>query len=260
MVKLNSTANSAAVGAGLVAGSLGLALLPGVLSVIAGSADIIGFLGFGGLFTAHITGNLAILAAHVASGGTAQVAQILSVPVFVAAVGLTRLLAVGLESIGFAALRPLLLLQFLLLVGFLALSVAAGPHMDTNATNAILAGMFGVSAMAVQNALGQISLAGSPPTAVMTGNVTRFTMDLAEALGARDPGTVAGARTRVKRTGQAILCFAIGCGLGGLCLMLVGLWSLALPTGFALIALLLVLPHPIQLPRGPFLLSRRKIP
>src|SRR5258705_3866739 len=153
MVKLNSTANSATVGAGLVAGSLGLELLPGVLSVIAGSADIIGFLGLGGLFTAHITGSLAILAAHVASGGTAQVAQILSVPVFIVAVCLTRLLAVGLESIWLATLRPLLLLQFLLLAAFFALSVAAGPHLDATATNAILAGMLGVSAMAVQNAL-----------------------------------------------------------------------------------------------------------
>lgn len=49
--------------------SLGTKLLPSVLSVTAGSVDVIGFLGLGGLFTAHITGNLAILAAHVVSGG-----------------------------------------------------------------------------------------------------------------------------------------------------------------------------------------------
>jgi uncharacterized membrane protein YoaK (UPF0700 family) len=256
MSALNSTANPATDGAAPVAGSPGLALLPGVLSVIAGSADIIGFLGFGGLFTAHITGNLAILAANVASGGTAQVAQILSVPVFIVAVGLTRLLAVGLESIGLATLRPLLLLQFLLLVGFLALSIAAGPHMDTTATNAILAGMLGVSAMAVQNALGQISLAGTPPTAVMTGNVTRITMDIAEVLLARDPGAVAGARTRAKRTGQAILGFAIGGGLGALCLVTMGLWSLALPAGLALLALAIVLP-PTPPGRRPFSLRRK---
>src|SRR5467141_3097946 len=126
MFALNPEAIPTTDGAAPVAHSLGTALLPGVLSVIAGSADIIGFLGLGGLFTAHITGNLAILAAHVASGGTAQVAQILSVPVFIVAVGLTRLLAGGLESIGLATLRPLLILQFLLLVGFLALSIAAG--------------------------------------------------------------------------------------------------------------------------------------
>ncbi len=257
MVALNSMANPATDGAALVAGSLGLALLPGVLSVVAGSTDIIGFLGLGGLFTAHITGNLAILAANIASSGTAQVAQILSVPVFIVAVGLTRLLAVGLESIGLATLRPLLVLQFLLLAGFFALSVAAGPHIDTTATNAIFAGMIGVSAMAVQNALVQISLAGTPPTAVMTGNVTRFTMDVTEVLLGRDPGAVARARTRAKRAGQAIAGFAVGCGLGAVCEVTMGLWSLALPAGLALLALAIVLP-PIAPLRGRHFSLHRK--
>src|SRR5258706_4289129 len=248
MVALNSMANPATDGAALVAGSLGLALLPGVLSVVAGSTDIIGFLGLGGLFTAHIPGNLAILAANVASGGTAAVAQILSVPVFIVAVGLTRLLAVGLESIGLATLRPLLLLQFLLLAGFFAISVAAGPHIDTTATNAILAGMIGVSAMAVQNALVQISLVGTPPTAVMTGNVTRFTMDVAEVLLGRDPDAVAKARTPAKRTAHAIVRFDVGCGLGAECEDTIRLLSIALPACVALLALAIVLP-PVASPR-----------
>jgi hypothetical protein len=125
---------------------------------------------------------LVILAAHIVGGGEAQIAPMLSVPVFIVMVGLTRLLAGGLASIGLASLRPLLLLQFLLLAGFLVLCVAAGPRIDPNATNAILAGMLGVSAMAVQNALVQISLKGAPSTAVMTSNVTRFAIDVGEVL------------------------------------------------------------------------------
>jgi hypothetical protein len=50
-----------------------------VLDVI-GSSDVISFLGLGGLFTAHITGNLVILAAHVLGGEPAQVTLMLSVP------------------------------------------------------------------------------------------------------------------------------------------------------------------------------------
>jgi hypothetical protein len=46
----------------------------------------------------------------------------------------------------------------LLLAGFLAVCVAAGPRIEPNAASAGLAGMLGVSAMAVQNALLQISL------------------------------------------------------------------------------------------------------
>src|SRR6267378_8605998 len=167
--------------------SLSAKLIPTVLSIIAGSVDTIGFLGLGGLFTAHVTGNLVILAAHLVSGSGAPVAPMLSVPMFVVALGLTRLLAGALERMGFASLRPLLLLQFLLLVGFLGLCISAGPRIDADAPIAVFAGMLGVSAMAVQNALVQISLKGAPSTAVMTSNVTRFAMDAGRILLRGDP-------------------------------------------------------------------------
>jgi hypothetical protein len=48
-----------------------------VLSVTAGCTDIIGFLGLDRLCTAHITGNLVILAAHIVAGGEAQVRRFL---------------------------------------------------------------------------------------------------------------------------------------------------------------------------------------
>jgi hypothetical protein len=95
--------------------SLGARLLPGVLSVTAGSVDVISFLGLGGLFAAHITGNLVILAAHILTGKAASLALILSVPVFIAVLALTRLVAAGLEETRHGSLRPLLALQFVLL-------------------------------------------------------------------------------------------------------------------------------------------------
>jgi uncharacterized membrane protein YoaK (UPF0700 family) len=217
--------------------SFGTKLLPSVLSLTAGSVDVISFFGLGGLFTAHITGNLVILAAHLVSGGAAPLAPMLSVPVFMVVLGLTRLLVGGLEAIGFASLRPLLLLQFLLLAGFLILCVAAGPRLDSNAAHAIVAGMLGVAAMAVQNALVQVSLQGAPSTAVMTSNVTRFMMDLGEMLLGGDPDQVAEARRRAQHTWPAIVGFTVGCGLGAACEAAVGLWSSALPAGLALLAL-----------------------
>jgi uncharacterized membrane protein YoaK (UPF0700 family) len=216
--------------------SLGLRLLPTVLSLIAGSADVISFLGLGGLFVAHITGNLVLLAAHLVTGTRVSVALLLSVPVFILGLGLTRLLAAGLDAVGLASLRPLLLLQFLLLAGFLALGVAAGPRIDPNAGAAILAGMLGVAAMAVQNALVQLSLRGAPSTAVMTTNLTRFTMDVGEALLRRDPADATGARRRAARTWPAILGFTAGAALGAACFAAADLWSLALPAGLALLA------------------------
>jgi uncharacterized membrane protein YoaK (UPF0700 family) len=214
-------------------------LLPAVLSVIAGSTDSISFLGLGGLFTAHITGNLVILAAHVVSRTEAELAVMLSVPVFMVAIGLTRVLAMGLETIGFASLRPLLALQFLLLAGFLAPCALALPPINLNEAKIILAGMLGVSAMAVQNALVQISLQGAPPTAVMTSNITHFMMDIGEVLLGRDAAGAAKARQRARHTWPAIVGFALGCGLGAACEAALGLWSLALPTSLALFALAL---------------------
>jgi uncharacterized membrane protein YoaK (UPF0700 family) len=220
-----------------VDGSRGLKLLPTVLSVVAGSADVVSFLGFGGLFVAHITGNLVLLAAYVVTGTQVGVALLLSVPVFILVLALTRLLAAGLEAVGLASLRPLLLLQFLLLAGFLGLGIAAGPRIDPNATTAILAGMLGVAAMAVQNALVQVSLRGSPPTAVMTTNVTRFAMDVVEVLLRRDRADTAAARRRAAVTWPAILGFTAGAALGAACYAAAGLTSLALPAGLALLAL-----------------------
>jgi uncharacterized membrane protein YoaK (UPF0700 family) len=230
--------------------SLGTQLLPTLLSIIAGSVDAIGFLGLGGLFTAHVTGNLVILAAHLVSGGEAAVAPMLSVPVFMLALGLTRLLVGGLESIERASLRPLLLLQLLLLAGFFGLCVSAGPRLDLDAPIAILAGMLGVSAMAVQNALVQVSLKGAPSTAVMTTNITRFMMDVGEVVFGREAAEVAKARSRAKHTWPAILGFAVGCALGAACGAAIGLTALALPTGLALLALAMGLVADLDGGRG----------
>jgi uncharacterized membrane protein YoaK (UPF0700 family) len=210
--------------------------LPIVLSVIAGSTDIIGFLGLNGLFTAHITGNLVVLAAHVVAGEPTILSYILSVPVFMLVLLVTRLLAGRLERAGRDTLGPLLLLQLLSLAVFLVLCIAAGPWNNPNATAAVFAGMFGVAAMAVQNALVQISLRNTPTTAVMTTNVTRFMLDLGGVLGGGDPAEVAKARSRAMHTLPVIVGFAIGGGLGAACEAAAGLWSLALPTGLALLA------------------------
>jgi uncharacterized membrane protein YoaK (UPF0700 family) len=53
--------------------------LPLVLSLTAGSTDIIGFLGLNGLFTAHITGNIVVLAAHTVAGDPTIFSYMLSI-------------------------------------------------------------------------------------------------------------------------------------------------------------------------------------
>jgi uncharacterized membrane protein YoaK (UPF0700 family) len=206
-----------------------------LLSVTAGSADAIGFLGLGGLFIAHITGNLVILFAHIAAHHEAPLANIISFPVFIVALAVTRLLAACLERTHVTSLRPLLLLQFLLLTGFLTLCVGGGSRPDFS--SATVAGMLGVSAMGVQNAIMQISFKESPASCVMTTNTTRFVIDLGEVLLGRSRNNGVKAGERAKRTGLAIAGFVVGCGLGAGCQAVTGLWSLVLPAGLALVAL-----------------------
>ena len=210
--------------------------LPFILSLTAGSTDIIGFLGLDGLFTAHITGNIVVLAAHMVAGDPAIFSYMLSVPVFMLVLLLTRVLASGLERSGLSTLPPLLLLQLVFLAAFLGLGVTAGPWRNADALLAIFAGMFGVAAMAVQNALVQIALKSSPTTAVMTTNVTHFMLDLGEMLAGDDATKIATARHRAMHTLPVIVGFATGCGVGALYEAAAGLSSLALPTCLALLA------------------------
>jgi uncharacterized membrane protein YoaK (UPF0700 family) len=217
--------------------SLAAKLLPGVLSIAAGSIDVISFLRLGGLFAAHITGNLVVLASHLVTGRDAPLSQILSVPIFIVALALTRLAAAGLEESSHDSLRPLLALHFILLTTVLAICVSAGLELDPASPTAVLAGMVGVAAMAVQNALVQISFVGAPATAVMTTDVTAIVMDVGAMLFQRDPDGLARAGSRARHTWPAVVGFTVGCGLGAALDAAIGPWSLALPTGFALLAL-----------------------
>src|ERR1700730_4255124 len=92
--------------------------LPFVLSVIAGATDIIGVLGLNGLFTAHITGNLVLLAARIVAGSPVGGSCVLSVPVFMLVLLIAGMIARAIQRTGGSSLQPLLLLQLLALAGF----------------------------------------------------------------------------------------------------------------------------------------------
>ena len=182
-----------------LAGLLGVSMLPVVLSMIAGSVDVIGLYALD-MFTSHITGNLVLLAARIVGGEPARIGQLLSVPVFVVVLVLTKWLADRVESSGLAPLRTLLLLQFLLIAGLLAVCVATGAFVHPDSAGAILAGILGVSAMAVQTTIVLIFL-GSSPTVAMTMSIARFSLDVGAILSRRDSGEVAGARSRTREAG-----------------------------------------------------------
>jgi len=211
-------------------------LLPGLLSMTAGAVDVISFLGFGGLFTAHITGNLVILAAHYITGKFGEIAPLLSVPVFVTVLGVLTAVFVR-KPIPFIR-RALLVLQAILLASFLGFGVGFGPFADPNSSIAVFAGMLGVAAMATQNAVVRLALPGHPITAVMSTNATQLAVDLAMlARCLPEPTNPNKIRSRADVTALAVLGFVVGVVAGAILEIHFGLWSLTFPSLLAVLAI-----------------------
>lgn len=211
-------------------------VMPSGMALVAGYVDTVGFVALFGLFTAHVTGNFVLIGSTLAHSGGSVLLKLLAFPAFIAAVALTRLVVLALERRERAALRPMLILQLLLLCAFMALGIAATPiHHSTEAPLAIWAGLAGAAAMGVQNAVARLLLPQQTPTTVMTGNVTQLVIDLVDLLrGEQDPAL----RQRCIKFVWPIVAFAIGCIGGAFAYVNLGFAALALPIGvLALLAI-----------------------
>ncbi len=207
--------------------AIGPAAAGALLAFTAGAVDTIGFIALFGLFTAHVTGNFVLIGAAIVEPHGGVVGKLLALPVFVLTVAATRLFVLGCERGKKDATRALLLWQIAFLGLFLLAGLAAAPFEGGDAPLAILTGMFGVTAMAIQNAASRTVFASLAPTTVMTGNVTQMVIDLVDL--AR--GTPAGgeARGRLRKMAPAVVAFAGGALAGALGYQFQGFLSLVLP-------------------------------
>jgi uncharacterized membrane protein YoaK (UPF0700 family) len=208
------------------------ARLPPLLSVVAGMVDLTGFFTLGHVFTAHVTGNLVVIAALLVRGGPPNMAQILAVPVFIVAVAAVWLIAKAANRRGPALARLLLLVQFLLLTCVLIFTVAHDPAANPHGLMAGVAAMIAVSAMACQFALLRLAVPGAPSTAVMTGNLTNTVLSLLDTLSRSDP-LMEGPNERLKKTFKLVLGFFAGCVAGAGAVSLWGDWAWSLPVVLA---------------------------
>jgi uncharacterized membrane protein YoaK (UPF0700 family) len=204
--------------------------LPALQSVVAGMVEVIGFLMLGGLFTAHVTGNLVVIAALLVHGGSPTAPQILAVPAYVSALLAVWLLARLSRTHGEALLRPLLSIEALLLCGVLLLAVTSDIQGDPNARPATLAAILATSAIACQFAMMRLAVPGAPSTAVMTGNLTNSVLSGVDmfvpgsALLPADP-------ERLRKTSVIVAAFCAGGLLGAVAFVLLHGWAWALPVG-----------------------------
>jgi uncharacterized membrane protein YoaK (UPF0700 family) len=211
--------------------------LPPLLSVIAGMVDVIGYLSLG-IFTAHVTGNLVVIAALLVRGGPTNMALIMAVPVFIVAVAIVWLIAKASGRSGPDLARPLLLIHFLLLTCVLIYSVIYDPAANRHGLRAVIAAMIAVSAMACQFALLRLALPGAPSTAVMTGNLTNTVLSLLSTLSRSEP-LMAGAKERLKKTSELVAGFCAGCIAGAAAVSWLGNWAWSLPFVLAGVAVAL---------------------
>jgi len=212
--------------------------LPTLLSVIAGMVDLTGFLSLGSLFTAHITGNLVVVAALVVRRGQINPAQMMAIPVFMLAVAATWLLAKASGRRGLGLLRLLLLVQFLLLTCVLILSVITKPSADPHGLMAGITAMFAVCAMACQFALLRLTLPVAPSTAVMTGNLTNTVLSLLD----RRSGSqrlMVGDAERLTDSLHLLVGFFGGCVAAAAAVTYLGDWAWSFPVVLAGVAIAL---------------------
>lgn len=194
-----------------------------LLAAVSGWMDTAGFLLLEGIFTAHVTGNFVLAGATLAgSGGELTWVRLGMFPVFMLAVAVWRWFP--------APARVMLAVEG----GLLALHGALGALVPFNAGGvtdpyllALIAGT-AVLAMGTQNTLMRVGLPSLPPTTMMTGNTTQFTLDLAAALFGRKP-LPADVRPRLARFGGVLAGFFCGCALGALAAAYLGFAHVLLP-------------------------------
>jgi uncharacterized membrane protein YoaK (UPF0700 family) len=212
--------------------------LPTLLSVIAGMVDLTGFLTLGNIFTAHITGNLVLVAALVVRGGRMNPAQVLAIPVFIIGVAAMWLLARASGRRGPGLARLLLLVQFLLLVGVLIFSAITKPSANPHGLTAVITAMIAVSAMACQFALLRLALPVAPSTAVMTGNLTNTVLSLLDRQSRTQP-LMAGDTERLTGSLHLLIGFFGGCVVAAAAVTYLGDWAWAFPVVLAGVAIAL---------------------
>ena len=210
--------------------------LPTLLSVIAGMVDVIGFLTLG-IFTAHVTGNIVVVGALIVRHNRVHPAQILAIPVFILAVAVTWLIARASGRRGTGLMRPLLLIQFLLIACVLIFSVITKPSGDPHGPMATIAAMIAVSAMGCQFALLRLTLPVAPSTAVMTGNLTNAVLGLMDLISRTLP--LENDNSRLIGALHLLVGFFVGCVLATAALMYLGDWAWSLPAALAAVAVAL---------------------
>ena len=199
------------------------------LAFTAGFADASTFVGAGGIFCAHVTGNFVVLAADLAThADQSEWLKLATFPVFVGAVlaatWLHRRMPVSPDPRSARALLAFKSALFALAALLACLMPTSIPGPGRAAVVTLL-----VAAMGLQNAVHRLHPAFGPMTTVMTGNVTGWLVDaFAKVTPASAP--------RRRLLGLVIVFFALGCTAGAVGVARLGFVVLLVPAAATLLA------------------------
>jgi uncharacterized membrane protein YoaK (UPF0700 family) len=196
-----------------------------MLSFVAGYSDTSTFVGAGGLFSAHVTGNFVVFAYDIVTGQmSASWIKLISVPVFILAVTVSTLL-VGYLNIYKKGRPTLLIMESLLLITAGAMTYFYRDE-KMGIIREVIVPMLIVFALGLQNAYGRLSVKEmSAPTTVMTGNVTQLFIDITNYLrfNGQNRHDIA---IRITKGMYVIFSFLAGCIGGGVITKSIGLCSI----------------------------------
>lgn len=215
-----------------------------LLSWVAGFVDTSAFIILFGIFTAHVTGNIALAgSSFVASDEGSTVTRLLMLPTFMLTVAVTSLVARFARGKKWPVFAVLLTMEAIALAVFLAVATSLSPSLlvDVQEDLILPIAMAGVVAMAIQNALMKEAkgvFKSYIPTTVMTGNTTQLTIDLVQYVVGKltmhkNPQAsqeIAESVDRMGRVFPVILGFALG-GASAVYFVMVSetWWSLIIP-------------------------------
>ena len=193
---------------------VGFTGLPFGLSFVAGLVDTTTFVTLAGLFSAHITGNLVVLAADLAASRPIGVAAVLAIPTFIVVTAIATILHERARTNSETAVGWFLGVQCVLIVATATLGILTHASTEPASFAGVATGLLAVAAMATQNSLLQLTQSPAPSTAVMTGNLVLATIALTQIVLRRrspDPVTI-----KKWRSHWPLLAgFFVGCLIAG---------------------------------------------
>src|SRR5262249_32112644 len=137
---------------------------------------------------------------------------------------------------GAEQLRPLLVVQCLLIGGVLLMSLMDRSDANRDGLVKGLAAMLAVSAMACQFATLRIALPGVPSTSVMTGNLTQIVVSAFDM--ASTKRSVGSDQVQLAAAGRSFVGFFFGCATGAMAVIWLQRWAWSLPLASSVLATL----------------------